>query len=149
MSLENKIIVRRLYEEIWNKRKIGLMTEILSPSHALHDPVASGSQVGPESYQRRVEELTTAFPDLRFSIEDTVEEKDKFAVFWVISGTHQNEFMGVPATGKKISVEGITIHHLSKGRILDSFVEWDALGLMRQLGVTPARIRSERAVSQA
>jgi predicted ester cyclase len=57
--------------------------------------------------------------------------------------------MGVAATGKKISVEGITIHHIKDGKILDSYTRWDALGLMRQLGAIPAQGRSKEAASRS
>jgi steroid delta-isomerase-like uncharacterized protein len=130
----DKAIVRRLYEEVWNKRRLEVVDELISPSHALNDPIVSGSQIGPEFYKRRVAELTTSFPDLRFTIEDLFTEKGKVCVSWIISGTHQGEFMDIPATGSKISVEGITIHHITTRKILDSHARWDALGLLRQLG---------------
>jgi steroid delta-isomerase-like uncharacterized protein len=145
MSWENKIIVRRLYEEVWNKRKLEVVSELISPSHALHDPLVSGSQIGPELYKRRVVELTTTFPDLRFTIEDMITEKEKFVVSWIISGTHKGEFMDIPATGRKVSVEGITIHHITNGKILDSCARWDALGLLRQLGHAPLLERTNVA----
>jgi steroid delta-isomerase-like uncharacterized protein len=141
MPVENKAIVRRLYEAVWNERKLEVVDELISPSHALHDPIAFGSQIGPESYKQRVVELTTSFPDLRFTIEDIITEKGKFVVSWIISGTHKGEFMAIPPTGKKISVEGITIHHIANGKILDSYASWDGLGLMRQLGVGPPSLR--------
>ena len=134
MPLDNKAIVRRLYEEVWNKRRLEVVDELISPSHALNDPIVSGSQIGPEFYKRRVVELTTSFPDLRFTIEDIITENGKVGVSWIISGTHQGEFMDIPATDSKISVEGITIHHITNGKILDSHARWDALGLLRQLG---------------
>ena len=62
MPMENKTIVRRLYEEVWNKRKLEVVDQLISPSHALQDPIASGSHVGPESYKRRVVEFTTGLP---------------------------------------------------------------------------------------
>ena len=138
MLLDNKAIVRRLYEEVWNKRRLEVVDELMSPSHALNDPIASSSQIGPELYKRRVVELTESFPDLRFTIEDMITEKGKLVVSWIISGTHKGEFMDIPATDRKVSVEGITIHHITNGKILDSFARWDALGLMRQLGYAPA-----------
>jgi steroid delta-isomerase-like uncharacterized protein len=141
MPVENKAIVRRLYEAVWNERKLEVVDELISPSHALHEPTVSGSQVGPEAYRQQVARFTTPFPDLRFAIEDIVSENDKLVVSWIISGTHKGEFMGIPPTGKKISVEGITINHIANGKILDSYVSWDALGLMRQLGVGPPSLR--------
>jgi steroid delta-isomerase-like uncharacterized protein len=134
MHLDNKAIVRRLYDEVWNKRRLEVVDELISPSHALSDPIASSSQIGPELYKRRVVELTTSFPDLRFTIEDMITEKGKFVVSWIISGTHKGGFMDILATGRKVSVEGITIHHITNGKILDSCARWDVLGLMRQLG---------------
>jgi steroid delta-isomerase-like uncharacterized protein len=134
MLLDNKAIVRRLYEEVWNKRRLDVVDQLLSPSHALNDPIVSGSQVGPELYKRRVVEFRASFPDLCFTTEDIIAEKGKVVVCWIFSGTHQGEFMGIPASGRKVSVEGITIHHITNGRILDSYARWDALGLMRQLG---------------
>jgi len=148
MSMQNKTIIRRLYQEVWNERKLEVVDELLSASHALQDPNLSGSQVGPERYKRRVVELTTGFPDLCFTIEDTVAEGEKFVACWTFSGTHQNEYMGIPATGKKISIEGITIHHIKNGKILDSHTRWDALGLMRQLGAIPSRSRTKEAASR-
>jgi steroid delta-isomerase-like uncharacterized protein len=148
MSMENKTIIRRLYGEVWNERKLAVVDELMSASHALQDPNWPGSQVGPELYKRRVAELITGFPDLCFTVEDTVAEGEKFVACWTLSGTHKGEFMEVPATGKKISVEGITIHHIKNGKILDSYTRWDALGLLRQLGAIPAQGRMKEAASR-
>ena len=138
MSADNNSIIRRLYEEIWNQRKTEVMNELVSPSHALHGPNFSGSSIGPEAYKRQVALFVAGFPDLRFTIEDTVSGKDKVVVAWTFSGTHKGEFMGIPATNKKVTVDGITIHHISNGRIMDSYVNWDTWGLMQQLGVISA-----------
>ena len=148
MSTENKDIVRRLYGEVWNDRKLGLVAELISPSHALNDPFVSGSQVGPEMYRRRILELTASFPDLRFALDDLIAEKEKVVASWVISGTHKGDFMKIPATGNKVSVEGITIHYIRDGKILDSNARWDAVGLLRQLGALPAIGLSKEAASQ-
>ncbi len=137
-DIENKAIIKQLYEEVWNKRRLELVDEIISPSHALHDPNAAGSAVGPEAYKRLVTRFITAFPDLRFNIEDFFGENEKLAVAWTISGTHKSEFMGVPATNKKVSVDGITIIHTVNAKIMDSYVSWDVWGMMHQLGVVPA-----------
>jgi steroid delta-isomerase-like uncharacterized protein len=138
MSVENKAIVRRLYEEVWNKRRVELVDELMSPSHAMHDNHLPDSGVGPEAYKRNVARFVTSFPDLRFNVEDMLAENDKVAVGWTISGTHKGEFRGISPTGKKVSIEGITIHHIADGKIMDSYANADYLGLMQQLGVAPA-----------
>jgi steroid delta-isomerase-like uncharacterized protein len=138
MSADNKAIVRRLYQEVWNKRKFEVMSEIISPSHALQAPNISGSSIGPEAYKRQVLSFLAGYPDLHWTIEDIIAEKDKVVACWTISGTHKGDYMGIPATNKKISVDGITVHLIANGKIMDSYSNWDALGLMRQLGAVPA-----------
>ena len=137
MSAANKAIVQRLYEEVWTRRKLEVSKEIISPSHALQSPNISGSSFGPEAYKRNVLHFLAGYPDLRWTIEDTIAEKDKVVACWTMSGTHKGDFMGIPATNKKVSVDGITIHHITNGKIMDSYSNWDALGMMQQLGVVP------------
>jgi steroid delta-isomerase-like uncharacterized protein len=148
MPTEMKAIVRRLYEDVWNRRKLEVVSTLFSPSHALRDNNSPGSSVGPEAYRGQVAMYLAAFPDLRIAVEDTVAEKDKLVTSWTISGTHKGEFLGIRPTNKRVSVEGITIHYLANGKIIDSYVSWDALGLMRQLGAIPALIHPKGAASR-
>ena len=148
MSADNKAIVRRLYEEVWNKRKLEVINEIISPSHALQGPNFSGSSVGPEAYKRQVLLFLTGYPDLDWTIEDIIAEKDKVVACWSISGTHKGDYMGVPATNKKVSVDGMTIHHIANGKIMDSYSNWDALGMMQQLGVVPVFGQAKSAAAR-
>jgi steroid delta-isomerase-like uncharacterized protein len=138
MSSINKAVIRRLYDEVWNERKVEVIKEIISPSHALHGPTFSGSSIGPEAYKRQVLLFLTGYPDMHWTIEDTIAENDKVVACWTISGTHRGEYMGIPATNKEVSVEGITIHHIAGGKIMDSYSNWDVLGMMQQLGVVSA-----------
>jgi len=71
--------------------------------------------------------LRRLFPDLHFAIEDIFSEQDSWLSPGMISGTHEGEYEGIPPTDKKIFVHGITIHHIVDGKMLDSFVSWDAL----------------------
>jgi steroid delta-isomerase-like uncharacterized protein len=137
MPTDNKTIVRRLYEEVWNKRKLEVVNELISPSHALQGPTIFGSSIGPEAYKRQVSRFLEGYPDLHWAIEDTIAEKDKVVACWTLSGTHKGDFMGVPATNKRVSVGGMTIHHIAGGKIMDSHTNWDALGMMQQLGAVP------------
>jgi steroid delta-isomerase-like uncharacterized protein len=145
MPSDSKSIIRLLYDEVWNKRRLELMDELVSPSHALHGPNFYGSSMGPEAYKRQVALFVRGFPDLRFTIEETIAENEKLVTYWAMSGTHQGEFMGIPATNKKASVDGITIHHISNGKIMDSYVSWDVWGMMEQLGVVAPLGRPQRA----
>jgi steroid delta-isomerase-like uncharacterized protein len=145
MPADNHSIVRQLYEVIWNKRRLEVLSELVSPSHALHGPNFSGSSIGPEAYRRQVALFLAGFPDLHWTIEDTVTEKEKVVILWNFTGTHKGEFMGVPATNKKVSIEGITIHEIGNGKIMDSYVNWDTWGLMQQIGAVPAQGKPQSA----
>ena len=148
MAADNKAIVRRLYEEVWIKRKLEVVNELISPSHALQAPNIFGSSIGPEAYKHQVSNLLEAYPDLRWAIEDIIAEKDKVVACWTLSGTHKGDYMGVPATNKKVSVGGITIHHIAGGKIIDSHTNWDALGMMQQLGAVPALEKTKDATAR-
>src|SRR6266478_9507293 len=103
MSMENEGIVRRLYEEVWNNRRFELLDELMSPSYVLQGPtMVAGPAIGPEAYKGQVLKLWKSFPDMRMTIEDIVGESEKIVVSWTLSGTHDGEFMGFPATHKKV-----------------------------------------------
>jgi len=138
MSLDNKVIIQRLYDEVMHKRRFEYLDLVLSPSHSLHIPTVSGRAVGPEVYKQQSVLFTTAFPDLCFTIEEMIAEDEKVVCYWTMTGTHQGEFQGIPATGRKISWDGVTIHHITNGKIMDSYVSLDLWGMMQQLGVAPA-----------
>jgi steroid delta-isomerase-like uncharacterized protein len=145
MPTDNKSIVRRMYEEVWNKRNLEVAKELISPSHAVQILDAADSGVGPEAYARNVVQFVRAFPDLKFTVIDMVGENEKVVALWSISGTHKGEFRGIAATGKKISVDGITISQLADGKIMDSYVSLDMWGMMKQLGAIPAVGQPQKA----
>jgi steroid delta-isomerase-like uncharacterized protein len=143
----HKDIFRRIYQDVWNDRKFELVEQVIAKSHALGDPTLTGSAIGPEAYRLQVERFVAGFPDLRFTVDDTVSEKDKMVVSWTITGTHKGEFLGLAPTNKKVSVSGITIHEIFNGKILESVAIWDALGLFQQLGLSLSAKAEKRAAS--
>jgi steroid delta-isomerase-like uncharacterized protein len=138
MSMESIALSRRLIEEVWNNRRLDVVNDLIAANHTNHDPNSPDFGKGPEAYKRLVNLYTTAFPDLHITIEDTVSEDDKLVISWNVSGTHKGDLRGTPPTNKKMSVEGITISRHANGKIQESRVSWDALGMMQQLGVVPA-----------
>ena len=144
MPVDNKSIVRRMYEEVWNKRRLEVAGELIARSHAVQLFDAADSGVGPEAYARNVTQFVRAFPDLKFTVVDMVAERDKVVALWNISGTHKGEFRGIAATGKRISVDGITISQLAEGKIMDSYVSLDMWSMMQQLGAIPAGGRPQK-----
>jgi len=140
MSLEeNKIIVRRMYEEILNEGNLALADEIIAPDAVSHDPAAPpGSLPGPEGLKRVVRMLQSAFPDHHTTIEEIIAEGDKVVMRGTLSGTHKGDFLGIPPTGKHFTMTQIHIVHLVDGKVTDHWVNRDDLGMMQQLGVIAA-----------
>jgi steroid delta-isomerase-like uncharacterized protein len=91
----------------------------------------------PERVERGSAAMAAAFPDLRMAEADSVKEGDKVAFRWLLSGTHQGEFMGVAATGRRVESMGMDIVRVADGDIVEHWGEFDAMGLLRQIGVIP------------
>ena len=135
VSQAHKELFGRLYHSIWNERRMEFIPQVIADTHAIIDPTVAGGAVGPSAYRRQVERFLTGLPDLHFEVDDTITEQDKLVVYWTITGTHRGEFLGVPATNKKVSFSGITINQIRDGKIIESTVIWDGLGLLDQFGI--------------
>lgn len=131
----HKELFGRLYHSVWNERRFEFIEKVIAPTHAMGDPTVSGGAVGPSAYRRQVERFMKGLPDLKVTVDDTVSEEDKLVVAWTVTGTHQGEFLGVPPTNKKVSFSGITINQIADGKIIESTVIWDGLGLLEQFGI--------------
>lgn len=138
MSEENRAIARRLFEEAWNKGNLSVQDEIIAESCIMHDPPNPREVPGPEGEKRMFKVYRTAFPDLHFYLQDVFGEGDRVAVRWTAQGTHKGELRGLAPTGKQVTTTGMDIFQFSGGKIVEAWVEWDALGLMQRLGVAPA-----------
>jgi len=137
MSTEqNKSIVRRWVEEGWNKGNLAVVDQLYVPDYVQHEP-APETVNSSEALKGQVNMYRTAFPDLQLTIEDLIGEGDK--VVWRVhsKGTHEGPFMGIPATGKTADVTGIVIFRLENSRIVEGWINIDALGLLQQLGAIP------------
>jgi len=134
---ENKAILRREMEEVWNKGNFAVTDELIADNFVLHDPSQPAEVRGPDGLKGYVSAFRTAFPDLRITFEDMVAEGDKVASRITLQGTHKGELAGIPATGKQIKVAGLSIDRLEGGKFIETFVVSDVLGMLRQLGVAP------------
>jgi steroid delta-isomerase-like uncharacterized protein len=97
----------------------------------------AGPVPDPERVERGSAALANAFPDLRTAEADSVKEGDKVAFRWLLSGTHEGEFMGISATGRRVEAMGMDIVRVASGEIVEHWGEFDAVGLLRQIGVIP------------
>jgi steroid delta-isomerase-like uncharacterized protein len=137
MSDQNKTAVRRLFDELWNKGHLQVADEIIAPTYQHHDASTPDLGKGPESEKKRATLYRTAFHDFRLNIENLYAEDETVVARWSCRGVHKGELNGIAPTGKQFAITGVTIARFSNGKIVEGFVNWDALGLMRQLGVVP------------
>ncbi len=131
---ENKAIFRRYVEEVGNEGNLDLADEIFD-RYLAHQADGHAEERGPEDVKRFIGEFHQAFPDFHSEIEDQIAEGDKVVTRWTMRGTHQGEFRGIAPTGKQITVTGIGIFRFSNGKVVESWDNFDQLGMMRQLGV--------------
>jgi steroid delta-isomerase-like uncharacterized protein len=137
MSEGNKNVVRRLFEEVWNKGNLQVTDELFTPNYHHHDASTPDVGRGPESEKKRATLYRAAFPDLRLTIEDLIAEGETVMARWSCRGTHKGDLSGIAPTGKQINISGVSIARFANGKMAEGWVNWDALGMMQQLGVVP------------
>lgn len=134
---ENKVLVRRWLDEVLTRGNLRRVDELFAPNYVLHDPGAPQEVHGHEGLKRYVASYRAAYPDACFAVEDQITERDVVVTRWMMSGTHEGEFMGVAPTGKLVTVMGMDIVRIVDGEILEYWGEFDVMGMLRQLGITP------------
>src|SRR5215217_2541871 len=135
MSEENKALARRSWEVVAQGSLDTLkdaLAEVYADDVVLHEP--GEDIVGIEGLAQFVSMMRSAMPDLRITLEDDMAEGDKVVSRWIAQGTHQGELMGIAPTGNQVTVTGITIHRIEEDKIVEEWENWDALGLMQQIG---------------
>lgn len=132
---ENKTLIRDYIAEVVNGRKTWLLSTFVSPEHVMHELI--GDHYGPEGVRLAIEGYQTAFPNLRVAIDDLVGEGDRIVRRFTATGTHRGTFMGIAPTGRFVSVTGVAIDRIRGGRLVESWLSFDALGALRQIGALP------------
>ena len=149
MSTEgNKAIARRLYEEAFNTGNIAVVDELVAPNMVLHYdypadiPGLADTQLGLEAITRFVSHVRTTFPDYHFTIELQVAEGDLVVTRGTARGTHQGEywdstFGDIPPTAKQVTWTETAIDRIVEGKIVENWINEDALGRLQQIGALP------------
>jgi len=131
-----KKVSRRIFEEVWNGKDIAAIDELMAADYVHHDPQSPQFSGGREGYKQLVEYYLKAFPDSHFTIDQEIQEGNTAVTRWTVRVTHRGDLPTMPATGKIFSVTGITVARLQDRKFVESWNNWDALGLMQQLGGT-------------
>jgi steroid delta-isomerase-like uncharacterized protein len=139
MSERNEEVVRRAIDEVWNGGRTEVIDELVGPGYVRHDPALPEPATGPRGLEDVVRIYRGAFPDLNLVVEEMHSAGDVVMARWRASGTHRGDLMGISPTGKRSEVTGLNLIRFSDGQITDEWIEWDQLGMLRQLGVLPER----------
>lgn len=132
---QNKQIVQRFTEECWNRGNLNIASELLADRVRLHDPVFPNLNAGIQNVKNHIEGCRRAFPDLKFTIDDTIAERDEVVTHWTGRGTHSGPFLGMQPTNRKVTVEGTSIYRLDGGKIAEAYVNWNLVTMLAQMGV--------------
>lgn len=137
MSTEdNKALFRRWFDEVVNKNEYAVVEELLAPGYRTHMPGAP--ELDRDGHRGMVEQFAAAFPDWQERVEDIIADGDRVVGRMTAWGTHEGEFQGIAPTGKTVTITGIGIMRIEDGQIAESWWEFDAIGLMTQVGAIPA-----------
>ena len=134
-SEQNKQIVHRFMDECWNRGNVNTASEFLSERVRFHDPVFPNLNAGIQNVKNHIEGCRKAFPDLNFTIDDTIAERDECVIHWTGRGTHRGPFLGMQPTNRKVTVNGTSIFRLEDGKIVEGYANWNLATMMAQLGV--------------
>jgi steroid delta-isomerase-like uncharacterized protein len=134
---DSKAIARRFLVDAFAGGNFDLFDQLLAPTYVDHD-APPGIPPGPTGIRALADTFRTAFPDMRFTIHDVVAEGDRVVARYTFAGTHRGELMGIPPTGKEVAMPGISIYRIAEGRMQEAWVQYDMLGMLRQLGVVAA-----------
>lgn len=133
---ENKVKVRRIIEEAWNKGDLAVVDEVIANNYVFRVPAGEEFK-GPEGLKQAVTMYRTAFPDIHITIDDMIAEGDKVAGRFTWRGTFKGEIMGIAPTGKQIAMTGAVFIRFVGGKEVEALEFADQLSMFQQLGVAP------------
>lgn len=135
---QNRIVIHRYFEEVWNQGKLDVLDDLIAPDYLNHSASTANPKPGPADLKPIVAHMREAIPDLHYEILDLIIAGDKVAVYTRVTGTQASTLWGIAPSGKRIDVRQMQIEWLRNGQIVQHWRITDELGLLRQLGVIPS-----------
>jgi steroid delta-isomerase-like uncharacterized protein len=132
---DNAKIARGVEEELFSKGKLDFVDQHFDPAFKGHETLMG--KYGRDQIKKHVQMYRTAFPDLSVTIDDVVAAGDKVLVRWTCKATHRGVFLGKPATGKNVMIDGLSVYNFRNGKIVEEWTHWGALRLLQDLGIAP------------
>ena len=134
MSEDEKNVIRRVFEEVWNKNDLSYVDQVYAANYVAHVAGAPHDIEGPEQFKQFVALHGVLTSDLSFSIEDQIAEGDRVATRWVSTAIPAPGLESTPSERQTVEVVGISIHRFADGKIIESWDNWDMLTIQQALG---------------
>ena len=139
MAHDYKELSRRWFEQVWNQRRPEAAAELLEEAGVIHGLGDAGKALrGAAGFRPFFDKFINAFPDLRITVDEVIGEGDRTAVRLHAQGTHHGDGLGIPPTGRPMTVTAMVFIHWRNGRIVEGWNEFDAMGMLQQLTGEPA-----------
>ena len=133
---ENELVARRFGQEVWGEGDLQAADDVLAEDFVEHNP-APGQLSGREGHKQVLTLWRAAFPNLTLTLDDVFAAGEKVALRWTARGTHAADLLGIPATGRDVTLTGIDILRVVEGRIVERWGEFNGIEMLQQLGVLP------------
>jgi steroid delta-isomerase-like uncharacterized protein len=137
MSSPNQQTILAFIEDVLNRGRWDRMNDLVKEDFIELDPLP-GQKQGREGLKAVLVQFRSAFPDIHWNVSEQIVEGDKVVTRFTWTGTHRDTFLGIPSTGRRVEVKGVVIDRLEAGKMADSRILMDSLGMMQQIGVIPA-----------
>jgi steroid delta-isomerase-like uncharacterized protein len=136
MSVEENLqLMRRWFQEVWNEGKTESIHEFLAPDAIGIGELEDGRPLrGPAEFVPFVERIRGAFPDINIVVEDAFGAEDKVVLRWSATMTHRGDHLGMPASGQRVRIAGMSIARIRDKQIIEGWDNWDQLGMLKQIG---------------
>lgn len=140
MSAENIRVMQRWFDEVWNNGSMEAIDELFAADGIAYGLGEAGKDVrGAQGFKPFVQRIRGAFPDIHITVDDNISEGDKVATRFTATMTHTGDDLGFPATGRRVTVSGISYARIANGQIVEGWNNWDIYGMMQQLEAAPQK----------
>jgi steroid delta-isomerase-like uncharacterized protein len=130
---ENEAIVQRYWDEVWNNQNDDALKDIFDAAEVHHWGIGDDT-TGLDQFLARITAFRTAFPDFQIHVQKMIREGDMVVTYYTATATHEGEWLGIPATGKKVEYAGVNIFRIACGKVVESWGVANHLGLLQQIG---------------
>jgi len=136
MTANNADLLRRWFDEIWNRGNVDAADELLAPKAILHETAVAGDgKQTLDEFKAMARAFRDAMPDIRFHVDETLQDGSRAAARVTVTGTHTGSGLGIAPTGRSVRISGIVMIRAAGGRTVEGWSNFDMLGFYDQLGV--------------